>query len=280
MSIKTKVVLVSFANGAFYEGQRKLQTFSARYIAKFDEVYEYGIDDIDKAFYEKNRAILEQPKGVGLWLWKPYFLNQVFEKLLDGDYLFHCDSASIFLKKIEVLIKTMDTSNADIMLFNVPLIEKTWTTPYVLDSLNVSELDRNSNQFSASFFVLKKTKKSEKFLKDWLAMCQVREFIEGGDVVNQNSNSYFKQHRYDQSLLSILAKKEAIVPFRDPSQYGEFPERYRFHSELKVEEYPNSNYPTIILLLRINSWYEEYFKYRFKKALKKYFPAFYKKITS
>ena len=60
----SKIVLVNFANGAFYEKKRKLQTLTAKYIAQFDRIDEYSIEDIDKSFYEKNKSIFEEKKGI------------------------------------------------------------------------------------------------------------------------------------------------------------------------------------------------------------------------
>jgi hypothetical protein len=46
-------------------------------------------------------------------------------------------------------------------------------------------------------------------------------------IIQKNEEStFFKAHREDQSILSVLAKTEGIKPFSDPTDYGRFPNQY------------------------------------------------------
>jgi hypothetical protein len=101
------------------------------------------------------------------------------------------------------------------------------------------------------------------------------------DPVSTNEQSIFNEyddfvsHREDQSLFSILYKKNKLISFRDPSQYGDRPFEYRWVPKLKpiYKEWVyqpifhhNSNYPRIINLTRgvnINN-------FKFKEEIKSF----------
>ena len=70
-------------------------------------------------FVKKNKKILSEKKGNGLYLWKPYFLNKAYRELKDGDYLIYTDAGSIFINKIQYLIDCMEREKLDMMVFSL-----------------------------------------------------------------------------------------------------------------------------------------------------------------
>jgi len=48
----------------------------------------YGVMNLTDAFRDRYRSILEQPRGAGYWLWKPYVILKTLVDYMDwGDYL-------------------------------------------------------------------------------------------------------------------------------------------------------------------------------------------------
>ena len=73
---------------------------SALSVGKFDTATIYTMNDLDDHFKEKNQYILNNKRGSGYWLWKPYI---IFKKLLEideNDILCYNDSKYIWLKDI------------------------------------------------------------------------------------------------------------------------------------------------------------------------------------
>jgi hypothetical protein len=274
---KGKKILASFASGEFYERKRSLNSFTAKHIAKFDLIKEFTLKDISSAFYGSNERLFSIKKGAGLWLWKPYFIFEVLKEAEFGDYIFHCDTASVFIRNINPIIEVLDSSGQDVMLFSLPLKEKEWTSQYTLDKLNVSSEDQNTNQITASFIVVKKSKTSLGFVKEWLELCQNEDLLSGQPF--KENNSFPEFHRYDQSLLSLLAKKNNFKTYRDPSQYGIFPEMYRTHGSIMEKNDSLSNYNSSILLLRKGGVVSQLCKFFIKSAIKYVSPTVYKKIV-
>ena len=261
-----------------YASKQALNSLSAKIFGGFDKIWSFGPEDIDNVFREKNLEILAHKKGAGLWLWKPYFFNRVLRhELSNGDYLVHCDSSSVFMRSFRRLVQAMEESGQDIMAFELPLAEKSWTLPHVLDYFNADEDLRNSNQVMANFLMVKKTDKTVRFVSEWLDFCS-NGYLMTENPKQHNLPPYFKAHRFDQSVLSVLCKKRGINPFRDPSQYGLFPEMYRNHGALQNPSYLVSPYKTTILLLRKSRFLLEYAKYIIKKSMIRFVPSLYSRI--
>lgn len=274
-------VLVSFAEGDFYEKKRKLNSITAKLFGGIDYIYKYSSKDIDTPFLEKNKLIFENKKGCGFWLWKPYFVNKVLHYLNDNDILFYCDTSSVLIKNIKSMVRELKDSNQDIMSFELPLLECDWTKPSALSYFGISENSiKSTNQITASFFIIRKTSRSIEFVNEWLELCQNKELIDDSYPSDIIIPKNFKGHRNDQSIFSLLIKKYKIKPFRDPSQYGEFPEMYRMHSEIHNFNILNSNYKTSIILVRKGNIIFDLIKYYIKKTIKRFYPNLYIKMIN
>jgi hypothetical protein len=252
-------ILINFSDEKFRKSQI-YNSLSAIKFGNFDKVIEYSPKDIDLNFKNKYSKIFSNKRGFGLWLWKPYFILKTLKELNDGDYLFYCDSGAYFLNDIDYLIRLSIDNNQSIIGFDLPLIERQFTKRLVFSSM--SYYDYSSNQILATYILFKKDINSLNFVNEWLNLCTDENLL---DPVSTNEQSIineyddFVSHREDQSLFSILYKKNELISFRDPSQYGDRPFEYRWVPKLKPKYkewvyqpifHHNSNYPRIINLTR------------------------------
>lgn len=255
------ITLISYSNLNYKKHQKRL-TQSANRLNCFKNVIEYESSDIDKEFYESFRHILEKSRGAGYWLWKSYIINDSLSKINEDDYIFYCDTGVTLIKNIKPLVYALEKSNQDIMGFELPLIEYQWTKKELFTNLNCND-DKYyfSNQILASFIIIKNTKKSRLFFSEFLNECCKAENIT--DINNSDIQSEdFIDHRHDQSIFSLLYKKHNYTPFRDPSQYGRFPEGYsgllfknyeygklisqENRIKFRKHEFINSEYPMVL----------------------------------
>lgn len=209
-----------------FKKQQNLALKMAKLRGNFDSIIGYSRKDIDINFYEKNKKILSQSKGGGYWLWKPYFIYKTLQKIHDGDYLFYSDSGAIFLNSVDILIKELEQSGQDIMGFELPLIESQWTKKELFINIDCDkDIFINSNQILASFILIKKTDFSNKFFQEYIEYGSNEMNITD---INDPKVQYqdFIEHRHDQSIFSLLYKKYHLMPFKDPSQFGRYPEGY------------------------------------------------------
>ncbi len=217
---------ITYSDDSFIK-QRNFAVAMAQLIGNFDKVIAYKPEDIDKEFYELNKKILSAKKGGGFWLWKPYFIYKTLNSLNDGDYLFYADAGSFFLKSVDALIIKLENNNQDIMGFELPLIESQWTKKELFINMNCED-DKfiQSNQLMASFFLIKRSDFSLNFFKEYLVYSSNEENITG--IFSNNLSQYdeFIDHRQDQSIFSLLYKKNNLKAFKDPSQRGTYPLSY------------------------------------------------------
>ncbi|GHT43395.1 hypothetical protein FACS189438_0480 [Bacteroidia bacterium] len=263
------IVAINYANDAYKKHQR-INSWTARHIGKVDKVYSFSPKDIDADFYNLNKNILSYPRGNGLWLWKPYFIDKVMNELNDGDSLVYLDSGAFYIRKIHSLVEKLKNSKQDIMLFEIPLIECQWTKKVVFQALDVyTEAIRFSNQ-TMGIIIIIISDNSIKFIQKWLELCQMETLILPKEK-NDSEDEFYIAHREDQSILSVLAKKEGIIPFSDPTDYGKFPNQYLFSNLL----FKNNKKETAYLIKKTY-----FLLYRKEKSLKYAIIYFIKSILN
>lgn len=210
-----------------FKKQQRFALLMAKHIGGFDKVIGYGSADIDEEFFNKYANILRLPKGGGYWLWKPYFIAKTLESMAEGDYLFYSDSGAFFLRKADVLIQELLQADQDIMGFELPLIEDQWTKKELFSNMNCKMPEfASGNQILASFMLIKKSPLSTRFCQEYLTYSCDEINLTDKLSTRVQQNDAFISHRYDQSIFSLLYKKYALRPFKDPSQFGKYPTGY------------------------------------------------------
>lgn len=248
--MKDIITLINYADEKYRDTQN-LCSKTGKLHGGFDRVISYGPSDIDPDFYEKNKHILEQKRGAGLWLWKPYFIDKTLKEINDGEYLFYCDSGAFFVRSIRPLLKSMDQ---DIWVAELPLVEHQWTKSSCFTMMDMEEAKyKDSNQIQASFLCVRKSACSVSFIKKWLDLCRNYDLISPEENINWTNEEYpeFIAHREDQSILSLLCKREGIKPHRDPSQFGRYPDGYKQSGYLfSIPQHKDDKYKTAFVLHR------------------------------
>ncbi len=255
-----KKVLINYATNNFKEAQ-KFNSHTALKIGGFDEVFSFGPMDIDPIFYKKNQVILEQSRGAGYWLWKPYFILKTLELISDNDVMMYCDSGSHFIASAEPLFNLLNEYQQDLIPFSLDLIESHWTKR---DTFVYMDCDRpeftDTYQCVGSFIIIKKNKGTVNFVNEYIRWCLDENILT--DIPNRcGLPDYpgFMMHRHDQSIFSLLCKRHGFIRFRDPSQWG--------NKQIKL--FINSAYPQIVEHTRQKSPKQAKLKYKIKRLLKK-----------
>lgn len=254
-----KVVLISYANKKFVKNQKRFNKSAKKH--GINNIISYNDLDLKiTKFYNKYKDTLDNPRGAGYWLWKPFFIYKTLRKLNDGDILIYSDSGAIFVNKPLPLLKM--TQNDDILLFtnNEPNIK--WNKKKCLSKMgcNFSKY-YYSNQVSAGFQIYVNNERTRKFVKEWLYYCCLPGMIDDSTSKPMEHEEFaaFKEHRHDQAILTNLAIKYNIPLYRDPSQGGNHLKPKEFRKWGEWLQYPykyidsdtsKSQYPTIINHLR------------------------------
>lgn len=275
MRNRALIVAINYANLKYKKAQY-FNSNTAIHKGKADRVISYSPKDIDAAFWNQNSKILKQKRGNGYWLWKPYFIQETLKKLCDGDYLVYLDSGAFYLNDVRHLIRQMDKDKQDIMAFELPFQECRFTKRDVFIEMGCDEPEYfETNQRMATMIILKRSDRAVKFVKEWLDYCQCEHIITD-EKNNAGKNNYkgFIDNRHDQSIFSLLSKKYGIKAYRDPSQYGRFPDVFWDMETRDAEDH--SKYPQIIAEHRQSEvtrhifWEQMMFAYAPKILIKTY----------
>jgi hypothetical protein len=223
-----KKILVTYADNSepLVKSQQALIAQSKPFVNGYAA---FNKQTLDKDFYVKNKHILDQTRGGGYWLWKPFIIHKVLNLVSDGDYVLYLDSGTAIVGDLNLLFKASE-SVGDIMLFENrdgnPLrevwINKLWTKRDCFIKLNCdAEHYHNGPQCVGGIQLYKKTPTSLKFVQEYYEMCQDESVITDSPSRLGNNFKEFIDHRHDQSVLSLLALKHNIKLQPNPSETGE-----------------------------------------------------------
>ena len=209
--------------------------FAAAQLARCQSALAFGANQVTlwgrqelqaTEFYRAHRGILDEPRGAGYWLWKPYIILDGLERLRPGDVLIYCDSGSAanqptFTRPLRTLVDWC-CEHADGMLPGVYLPQwgptRWWTKGECFQVMGCDDdaiLDHP--QIQATFSVWRQQQESIDFVREWLRWCTVPAAILDRKVdPSIPDDPGFKEHRHDQSILTILALQHGLRCFGAP----------------------------------------------------------------
>jgi len=223
-----KKILCSYGNESYYKSLDLLEKTSYE-IGKIDKFFRYTREWLETTdFYYKNKYILNKSRGNGVWAWKPFIILKTFESIDDGDCVLYSDAG---LKIIDNLTPLFDVTrklpNAGKVIFRLPWvgaqhIAKIWTKRdcFVLCDAD-SEKFWNAPMSNGAVSVWIKSNENIEFLKEWQRYLRDPRIVtDDPNIMGKPNFMEFKDHRHDQSVLSILRVKYNFDLFRDPTQWG------------------------------------------------------------
>ena len=194
-------------------------------VKKYDNSFEviiYNKKDIDNDFFSTNRYILDQFKGGGYWLWKPYIINETLKKIGPNDILFYIDSKYYFTENFGELCKPL--LNQDFLVWrNKPNEDsyflKNWCKMDIIEKYNIFDnvFNQNMEICWAGAILMRKTDQVVNIVEEWLQMCSSSDITDSPSIVPNSSE--FIDHRHDQSLLSIVLSKCNIPLHNFPKRF-------------------------------------------------------------
>jgi hypothetical protein len=181
-----------------------------------DEVVTYDSSILNKNnFYQKNKDILDTPEGAGLWAWKPFVVIDALKNLDDNDILFYYDANWDSFNKTNVS-RLVDYVVKNDYLFHQSGYgpDREWTKRDVFIWLDCDEEKYwDTEQIQATWFFLKNTKANRDFVEKWLLFCCIKQFLDHSQTGLYEPLKGFHRHSWDQSILSLLCKKNNMKSF-------------------------------------------------------------------
>lgn len=182
----------------------------------FTEIFGYTDEDLknDPDFWKQHGDFIQaNAQGYGFWIWKIYLLQKLMrqDKYKEGDIFFYVDAGcemnlrgKLRFKEYIKLVEENDTLAMRLETFS----ERKYTKMDLLKYVNASDEVIESDQIEGGILFIKKTKQNMEMLDEIYQIqssCNYH-FIDNTESISPNS-SEFKEHRHDQSVISLMFKK-------------------------------------------------------------------------
>ena len=235
-----KVIITSFFgtsdlhDDSWSKRQRLLHSTAIDFGELDQEIKWSRKDLIDSEFYRNNKDVLDEPRGCGLWAWKPWVILQTLEQASNNDYVLYHDIGKPFRDgdktrggtyncgnvielPIHSIIEWAENHGGMFPGVNTPHYgpASKWTKR---DCFIGMECDREEiwrlPLVQAGYNAWKKTPSVVEFLRLWLECCFDRRLIsDDPNVLGQPNLPGFNEHRHDQSILTNLVRREGVKAY-------------------------------------------------------------------
>lgn len=209
------VVLLTFGAGSkrYYDAICRLKKQAESF--PFDKIITYNdLDLIQKFpdFWSQHKDfILNSPRGFGYWLWKPFIMLETMKTLKEGDILVYIDCGCELnikgLDRFKEYLNTVKKNNSLLFHLEEKHTEWQWNKMDLISHLGMQ--DHKSlflPQTVGGIQLHKCCKENIKFLEEYYNTCCKYNLIDDSPSKIPNT-SQFIEHRHDQSVASLLAKK-------------------------------------------------------------------------
>jgi len=222
------IIFSSFASTPFKKTFSRLLIQVQEYKV-FDEIILCSEKNLDKAFRQKFKKLLRPySKGYGYWSWKPQVIYQELCQMNEGDILLYMDAGShLNLSGKDRFMDYLDCvgkSETGILAFRSPVhIERKLTKIDVFRYFQVED-DKyytNTTQIEATHIFIRKCRTSVDFINEWLHVLYDNSGLFTDSISQCPEFPEFEEHRHDQSVFSILAKKYCIKTLSTDETYSE-----------------------------------------------------------
>ena len=226
-----KIILLSFATEDLKKTIKRL-TIQAKESGYYDEINILNPKDINKNNKDKIDKLIRlgKKRGYAYWYWKPLLILQTLENINNGDIIHYLDAgfhinknrAKKFYEYVDLIsntekwllafqYKTIHADNMQDIIF--PKREEHMYTKgdifNYFKCLDNKEFTHTPQFFAGSFF-LKKDNKSYSFLKQWIEVFEKRFDLIDDSISKIPNFETFIENRHDQSIFSILCKKNYV----------------------------------------------------------------------
>ncbi len=226
-------ILINYADLTYFQS-RKESSASGLSVGGFDKVVEYDKSSLNSEFQEQNKDILSQTRGAGYWLWKPYIISKTLWEANDDDMIFYCDAGCTFIGDMAPYFEVCSKEKKGLILFRSNQLNETWTKRDCFHYMDMDSLAYTKTEhLCASFVLCRKTDFALAFLHQWLEyMTDPRISTDIPNTCGLDNYPVFRDHRHDQSVLSLLSRHHNVSLLKDLTQFGnEFDDpRYRKES--------------------------------------------------
>lgn len=173
-------------------------------------------------------------KGYGRWAWKPFLILQYLNLIPEDSILLYLDAGCHFninTVSKERFLMYCESANIyeslamQLYLYglgpNLNAFEYEYNSYDNKNQLSISDSDWESHQIQAGILFFKNNIRVRNFIKDWLNYCTADDFKNLNENLIVQTDKQFKEYRWDQSIFSLLYKKNKMNTVFDETWWGD-----------------------------------------------------------
>ena len=222
-----RTFLVSYADGRRVHELNQRALFRSAAGKGIDVMRPCGPSDLDAAFRARHRHILEERRGAGYWLWKPYVIRDCLRRAAEGDVVLYLDAGVLVRRPLGPLLR--EAQRRHLLLLRNVHRNGVYTKRdcFVLTGTDVPACHQ-AFQLDASVLAIENTDADRRFVDTWLELCaDDRILTDRANQCGRPNLPEFRAHRYDQAVLSVLhwrerdrlphriCERDEVVPYFD-----------------------------------------------------------------
>lgn len=225
-----QVHLITFADSRLMKAARRFRKQAKRF-GEFSTVRIYSENQIDQQFLAANIDRLNSStRGFGYWLWKPKVILDRLKELPDNEILFYADVGfHINIRGRERFGEWIDlfcSSEEKFLVFQAfpPVEPFVWDGRGLPDLADIHWCKRDVAVFlnmdnhpalmkptiGAGLIGIKNSEHGRKFVAHWLRIITENPYLIDDSPSRSANHTLFREHRHDQAVFSLMAKKEKI----------------------------------------------------------------------
>lgn len=211
--------LVTFAT-PHYDAMMRRLAHSAR--PWFDKVNTFTPADLEPEFLAAHAEQMRYSRGFGFWCWKPHLIRRVVASLPPEGVAMYCDSQCLFVRDPLPLLRIC-RKNGGVLVFHQrreKRFNREWTRDCCFEAMNCNEAKYwEGPQLNSAVTVWCNTPLALRTLDEMSRWVTTLDVV-GDGLPGEKNHPEFRDHRHDQSIMSLLAIRDNLLTMPDPTQYG------------------------------------------------------------
>lgn len=209
------ISFISYGNDKYKSSKERIKKEAEEMGIFNGNIRIYSPDDLNQEFKAAVGPTLQEYRGGGYWLWKPYIINDMLNQLKEDDILLYADAGCalqpVGLPRLKEYIDMISKASGKcILAMRLEYPENNWTSSAIFEHFGIQPEDERatSNQILATVSMYRKCKESMALVSAWLkvAMEYPELFTNKDHNESKKKRPEFSENRHDQSIFSVLLK--------------------------------------------------------------------------
>lgn len=158
--------------------------------------------------------------GFAYWAWKPIIISETLKIIPDQSILLYVDIGCDLIQNDLYWSKIREKIDSSQMITAYSFghgfkkfgeMEYNWSKAEIFEEIHISNADRNSPQYQATWIMLVNNSRNREFIQEWQHYCTLDNLSLVKPVLNKNiSHSKLIESKNDQAVFSCLIKKNSL----------------------------------------------------------------------